>query len=118
MKVYFKQLRDPKTETSLSIHKIIETNKIGISHQKFVKKVNSVFPSTCTYISLDQLKKKLESTLDQEEHLNFIKILRTSIKRFFNYEIFTVNFKSARTTRRIRNQQIKQGKIILRELSL
>lgn len=89
-----------------------------MTHQRFIKKAASLFPLSSTYISFEQLKKKLTLSLDEEDQANFNKILRISIRRFFSYEIFAVNFKSARTTRKIRNQQIKQGKYILRQLSL
>lgn len=35
-----------------------------MTHQKFIKKASALFPLNSTYISLDQLKKKLDNNLD------------------------------------------------------
>lgn len=79
-----------------------------------MSKINSHFPTSATYISFDNVKKICNQIGESEVDSNFAKVFRISIVRFYSYEIFAVNIKSIRTTRKIRNQQIKQGKIFLR----
>jgi hypothetical protein len=118
-KVYLKQLRDLSSETHLNLAKIIQRNSLAISLEQFMSHLNRHFPPSTTYISSESVRRacgraiKLEYS---EEADNFAKLLRISICRFYTYEIYAVNIKSIRTTRKIRNQQIKQGKIFVREL--
>lgn len=66
LKIYFKQLRESKTETHLNVAKIIEIHKMKMILSKFMKKLSLLFPSTATYISFDQVKKRLSTRFDVE----------------------------------------------------
>ena len=76
----------------------------GYSRQEFLGELDQLFPKNQNYVVFDKVK-----SLCAEDR-EFSKVLRISLKRFFRLEIFCVNIKSVRTTRKIRNLQIKQGK--------
>lgn len=116
--MYFKQLRDQNSETFHNIKKIIEFNGLDYTTQMFIKKVNELFPLNRTYISFQNVKIKCNYLNPNESDSNFAKVLRISMRKFYAYEIFTANLKSIRTTKKIRAQQIKQGKNFIRELTL
>lgn len=117
--MYFKQVRDHKSETFSNLNKIITTHGLDISIESFLERLNEEFPVDKTYASFEKLRKmcsdtKLESGLEDY----FGVALRISIRHFFLYEIHVVNIKSVRTTRKIRNQQVRQGRAFIKDLMI
>lgn len=84
LKVYFKQLRDPRSETYKNLKKIIAFNKTELTIDAFMNYFNSIFPQSSTYICFDRIK-KLSTTFRSNKDREFSKILRVSIKRFFQF---------------------------------
>ena len=106
-----KQVRNAKSETHLKLQAILKAPEFPMSKEEFLRRLLKEFPLGICYISLKRLQAIWKSNTSAKGKFDpFATILSISMRNFFLKEIYLVALRSIRTTRKIKNLQIKQGK--------